>query len=245
MTKAKNIIESLNSLNEGGYSRLMQQMAGLVPAVKTLAIITWENPLGKKQSDKVNKKSNLEFKEMLRQGNHSFKQIKGRYDNFENPFVIFNISLREAKHYGFDYEDVKQDSIIYAKTFTDSGTKGIKFEMIYYDNRPPLERKIWTHKADGSKDNYSEYKGRKFQIPFFDDEFKNKKFKDGKTVVAEHNIFFAKDFTLDQLNNFNRERDLLLEENRTGRFRYEHRGYFMNTLQDRYEKLGYTWKFNV
>lgn len=239
-------------LNEAGYSRLMRVLSGLVPSVKTFAIITWENPMNKPTNRTFNKKANERFKNILKDGHFSYRHIKGKYDNFENPFLILNISLKQAKHLGFEYGDFKQESIIYGKRFENksNGEVGVIFKMIYSDNRPPQIRRVW--KSTDSDNNYSEYKGRKFQIPFFDDEAKNYTFVDGKKKIIEknynselvdsngnvhimenHKIYYAKYMSPKALQDINRMRDVLLDEYRSGRSLYENRGLMSLELEKR------------
>jgi len=220
-------------INEGGYSRLMRTMSGLVPSIKTFAIITWENPMGIKANDKFNKEANKRLKDTLKRGNYSFRHIKGKYNDFENPFMILNITLKESKQLGFEHKEYKQDSIIFGKRVKKDGSKvGVNIKMIYSDdNRKPDVRRIWKYLDKDTDNFYSEYKGRKFEIPLFDDEAKHFTFKNGNKEVIEHNVYrkeqFSSNSNIDKLNEL---RDIILDENRSGRFLYEHRGILKKSL---------------
>jgi hypothetical protein len=210
-------------INESGYSRMMQVISGLVPSVKTFAIITWENPLNNVGDDKFNSNANRLLKQYLRDAYYSYRHIKGRYDRIENPFLIMNIKLSHAKHTGFDYKEFKQESIIYGQKFSDNNKNGVMFKMIYHDNRKPDVRRIWATPSKDSVSMYSEYKGRKFKIPFFDDEFKHFNMIDGrKQVIEDHNIYNANGVAESTLSKLNRLRDNSLDEGLNG---YIHRGH--------------------
>ena len=234
------IIDELNDieqdeLNESGYSRLMRIMSGLVPSVKTFAIITWENPMGKKANSVFNKEANEALKNMLKSGNFSYKQIKGKYGDYENPYVIFNVNLNTAKNIGFEHDKYKQESIIYGERYNSGRKEGVLFRMIYFDNRPSQERRVWKSLDRDEEDFYSEYKGRKFQIPFFDDNFDSKMFLSGK-VVDEFNVYKEEDFDDEKaLEKLNEMVDALLDEQKSGYSLYIHRGELHKKLLEEYK----------
>jgi hypothetical protein len=211
------------TLSESGYSRLMRIMSGLVPSVKTFAIITWENPMGKRATSTFNKKANNVLNSMLKKCNFSYKQIRGKYGDYENPYIIFNIDLNTAKNIGFKHVKYKQESIIYGIRYSENKEEGMIYRMIYSDNRPSQERRVWMSLDRDEEDFYSEYKGRKFQIPFFDDNFVGKMLKNGK-VVNEHNIYREEDFDDAAIEKLNEMVDVLLDEQRSGYSLYIHRG---------------------
>lgn len=228
------MINSVGVLNEGGYSKLMQTISGLIPSIRTFAVITWENPLSKKVSDEQNKGANKKLKDLLKSGNYSFRHIKGRYKDFENPFFINNISLDYAKRIGFEYGGkYKQDSILFGEKYEKDNKVGMNIKMIYFDSRKPLERNIWEYLDRETDAFYSEYKGRKFQIPFFDGKTKNKKFLNGK-MVEDYNIFYAKDFDNKLIVKANREIEKMLDENEnmSGKSKWINRGNLFIELKE-------------
>lgn len=229
------------TLNESGYSRLMSVMSGLVPTVKTFVIVTWENPMGKEMSSAFNKEAGENLRSMLKRGNFSYRQIKGRYGNFENPFIVFNVSLNTAKNIGFEHEKYKQDAIIYGNRYSEEQKEGMIYRMIYSDNRPSLERRVWKSLNKDSEDMYSEYKGRKFIIPFFDDNEKHMIFLNGKKspIVEEGNIYYEKDFTQKSIKKLDDMAEKLLDEQGSGYSLYINRGELSLELH----KL-YTMKMN-
>ena len=164
----KILLESI--LNEGGYSRLMQQIYGLVPSVKMIAIITWENPQGENKTAQENNLLNQQLQKFLDSAGFGYRKIKGKYGNFEYPFFIYNIVKEDALSIG---KTGSQESIV----FGDVGNKEkLLFDLIECSTREVLGSRTICHTLsktdeDSGKENfaYSEYKGRKFIIPFFDE----------------------------------------------------------------------------
>lgn len=209
-------------LNEGGYSRMMQVLTGMVPSVKTFAIITWENPMGHTRDINFNKQANEALKQYLKDSYYSYRHIKGVYESIENPYLIMNIKLSQAKRIGFGYEEYKQESIIFGKRFVEGDKSGVIFKMIYHDNKKPDIRRVWSVPSKDAKAMYSEYKGRKFKIPFFDDEAKNLRFVNGRSeIIEDHNIVYDNKVTNRTLKRLNELRDNSLNEELDG---YIHRG---------------------
>lgn len=214
-------------INEGGYSRLMQIMTGLVPTVKTFAIITWENPMNVDSDNKFNKVANKALKDAL--SHFSYKHIKGKYDKLENPFIIFNIGRSQAKRLAFDTKMYKQESIVFGKRFDNGKDVGVIMKMVYHDNRRPDVRRIWKSLKVSTGEMYSEYKGRKFRIPFLDDEIsKSMTFKSGKNKVItseDHNIYPSKYFSKSAKRKLNEMVDKILDKDRSGYSLYISRGH--------------------
>lgn len=115
--------ENENEITEAGFSKVAQTLRGIVPKIKTIAIITAENPQGKEYPSNINKQRNNELKkdisrtnnnldQYLSSGFYGYRQIKGQYGNLENPFIINNISKEEAVRLGEKYD---QDTIIFGE----------------------------------------------------------------------------------------------------------------------------------
>ena len=200
----KDIIEELNIL-EGGYARMARMLHGIVPSVRTLAFITAENPLGKILPPEENNKLNAELATTLKNQGFGFYKVKGKYRNEENSFMVMNIPKGNLEDYAIEFN---QESYIFGyKEQTADGELGMVFEyhetkgqkkngkLIY---RTTGERRIYVKRNDTKKppiqgtredDPWTEYKGIRFQIPFFDfdDETEinptiNKRFSNGKVV---------------------------------------------------------------
>lgn len=160
-------------LNESGFPRLKNILLGLVPNIKTIGIITAENPMGIEISKEENNKRNKKFEKEINIMNFGYIQIKGKYGTLENPFFISNIIKEELIKFGKEHE---QKEVIYGEKYqTEKNTNNFKFYLIDIKTEKTVsERKIIISSGDeikNRKDFYSEYKGRKFIIPFFDKDF--------------------------------------------------------------------------
>ena len=174
----------LNELNESGYPRLLQIMAGVVPTVKTFGIITAENPMGVDFPKKENANRNDNLKKMLNRGHYGYNQVKGMYGFLENPFFVRNITRGAIEQYGKDFD---QKAVIWGEVkshmvLKDETVKTPADVTIYYlgdrdylkdDFKVGSSRHIFQYIGKEATDFYSEYKGRKFIIPFFDDSKEN------------------------------------------------------------------------
>lgn len=179
------LTENEGNITEAGFSRVAQTLRGIVPNVKTIAIITAENPQGNEYPSHINKKRNEELKkdiaggntgfgEYLRSGFYGYRQIKGKYGNLENPFIINNISREEALRLGEKYD---QETIIFGQVRKQDESNDVEmfFEMInatgVEKNQTVGTQKVFiTLDKEGEsepRDFYSEVKGRKFIIPFY------------------------------------------------------------------------------
>ena len=216
-------------INESTIAHLWTMMHGMVPSIKTIGIITAENPIiGYVYDEKSpvsgvlhNRQRNALLKQVVQKDGYGYIQIGGRYGNFENPILIQNISrdemIRYCKLFG-------QEAVIWADV---SNSAHLIYEMVYVNNLannrirnvfikhdkileplPQIKAALEQHGYilknynDGVviknnvkeqlanvlfridpklfddfnndirrvTDYYSEYKGKKFQIPFFDDK---------------------------------------------------------------------------
>lgn len=178
-------------LLEAGYSRLMNIISGRVPKIKSFAIITAENPNSKKPLPKgsdlenyiENQKRNKKLENVLKKGFYGYRKIEGEFGEKEKPFFIMNMTPKQAVKYGNMFQ---QSSVIFGKTYKDSDKIGIKF--YYFDlvkgkidiDKADRMREVW--KSVDDEKVYSQYKGRKFIIPFFDSLYRNAKLVRGNIV---------------------------------------------------------------
>lgn len=170
-------------LLEKGYSRIAQIISGIIPSVKTIGIVTWENPMNTPLSATENNKRNKKLADTLKRGAYSYRHIKGKYGVYENPFMVHNISKLDIIELG---NLGKQESVIYGHF---ESTGGMTFDLIDCNSGSIIStRKIWKGLDRGEVDYYSEFKGRKFIIPFFDEDSINKHFERGK-IVSDYNVY--------------------------------------------------------
>jgi hypothetical protein len=233
---AKNKLESVitqqivlheNNLCESGYSRLLQIMRGNVPTIYSIGILTAEDPMGDKLPREENKKRNVDLERDLKHYNYGYVKIKGRYNNEENSFFVNNIEKEHLVYFGDKYE---QESVIYGQRLGDDS-----FEFQYIEGDDVVSRKVFNNVKDTDK-LYSELKGRKFIIPFFDEEYEGAEW-DGGVVTYE---LGEKDLnSLDEearrvVVGIQKRVCRLVEENKAGKSRWAARGFinkYMRTLE--------------
>jgi hypothetical protein len=149
-----------------GYPRLMQILKGKVPSVHTFGIMSVDNPMGKTAPAEFNNKQQAQFKKDLQRSGLGYVQHKGKYGEFERAFFIMNVRKSAMMTWMKAYN---QDSIIFGQVNKDSNS--VLFEMIGNNGEIRSTRTIALVLNDGNPEFYSEIKGRKFIIPFFDDEY--------------------------------------------------------------------------
>lgn len=227
----KNLIkeEVRNALTESGFARMMNIMRGLVPNVDTFAILSAENPFGKQASSSYNSESRKRLEKRLRGMNFGFQKLKGKYGQLENSLFIPNIMKSEAMELGKEFD---QESIIFGEKAGKKGDyEGMKIEMVYTDDRfGEVEgtRYVWVNMSDAD-DLYSVVKGRKFQIPFFDEEYEDVQFKPNSGAINKEGI----DAELIQKINDGMSR---ITEEHTKKSRWINRGYVNRLLREAYNK---------
>ena len=163
---------------ESGAPRAFNAMRGIVPTIHSLSFITGENKCGVNQPPEENNRQNRELLEFLISGKFGYQKVKGQYNGVpENTFLIRNMAKSIALNLG---DILKQESIIYGERFEEGEYHGFLFEMIgtLKKNCGKVEKnfgqvlgtnKVFVNRKNG-KNNYSEIKGRRFVIPFFDTE---------------------------------------------------------------------------
>lgn len=172
--KAINTILNATVIEESRFEDIKTKFLGQDLNIKTLAIITAENPEGEEASDAFNIEANTRLREDL--SGFDFEQIKGKYGNIpENPYVIYNISYKESLELGKKYN---QDSIIFSTL--DRGVDGepdtthkMIGTSIKSDNVGEVmaETKYFKLLDADRGDNWSEVDGQKFVLPFFEKHF--------------------------------------------------------------------------
>ena len=216
-------------LIESGYARVINIMRGLVPTVNTIAFLTAENPKGVPADSAFNKKANSELEKRLRSMNLGFNKVKGQYGGPENSFFIPNITKEEALELGKVYD---QESIIFGEKAAQSkdgkSYDGMTFSLIYTDNRfgkVEAQQDVFVN-MDNAEDYFTKVKGRKFQIPFFDDDYITAKFKPSSGVLTKETLSQSRVVVIQS------HADYLLETNRTGKSKWINRGHLLKLLKE-------------
>jgi|LauGreDrversion4_2_1035121.scaffolds.fasta_scaffold02937_21 hypothetical protein len=159
-------------VKEARYSSVGNILRGGVrKKIKTIAILTGENPKGETASKEYNKNANQELKGLLKSARLGYRPIKGSYGTPENSFIINNISLDDAINIG---EKFRQDTIVYGEVVgIDGDDINMNFKMVGTDPDKPKEyRKVIASNdvfiaRNEAQDFFSEVGGRKFVIPFY------------------------------------------------------------------------------
>jgi len=215
-------------VNEAGYARTVNIMRGLVPTVNTLAFLTAENPNGIKADAATNKLANQKLEKKLRSMNLGFKKISGHYGGPEKSFFIPNITKEEALDLGKEFN---QESIIFGEkskaTKNNKSYDGMTFSLIYTDNRYGQvisKRDVFINMND-AEDYYTEVKGRKFQIPFFDDDYASAQFEPSSGAISKQGINES------LLTKLELQSQIITEAGRTPKSRWINRGQLLNLLK--------------
>jgi hypothetical protein len=165
--KAEN---SKNLIKESGFSRVRQIMLGQIPSIETLGILTAENPMGKPHSKAENELRNKELMTDIRSMNYGPIPLQGRFGGPESSLLIPNMSRDEAIKLGNKHQ---QEAVIWGQRISDQFSDPfLKFEYIEGDETIQTRSvSLGGDDAQAREDYFSAKKGRKFYIPFFDDEF--------------------------------------------------------------------------
>lgn len=196
----------LNSIHIAtGYPRIMQIMNGLVPSVHTFGIMSVDNPqntpLPATENNKRREKFRTElrekrkeereeaFREELNHSHYGYIQHNGRYGGFEKAFFIMNARLEDMVSW-CDTSYFDQESFIYGEV--NHLKKEVLFTL-FSGAIPGPQRKIVLFLDAGTQNYYSEYKGRKFVIPFFDDNYELSEASESSATNVPKGVPFTKE----------------------------------------------------
>jgi len=214
----------MNLLNESGYARVRQMMMGLVPSINTLGILTAQNPGGEAGNAEENRKANADLMADLMASNYGAIPIEGSYGSLEDSFLIPNITREDISALGIKYG---QEAVIWGSKKTEEvGEPYFTFEYIEgNDTIQTRDVSLGGSAVQGKEDFYSSKKGRKFYIPFFDDAYEGAKPADGGRSVSLRGDELPDDARVDEMvRKINSHVKLSLEESRTPKSRWHHRG---------------------
>lgn len=170
--------------NESGYGRVRRILFGDVPNIKTVGIFTAQNPQGKPPVSKdpamgraTNNELNNALFNDLKHGHFGPIKVHGRFgDVNEESFLVPNITRSEVIMYAKQYN--QESAIFGTKKFRNNvGSDGEAvlvpyFEFEYVQDGVTIDRRsihLGGKEIQDLKNNYTEVKGRKFLIPFFDE----------------------------------------------------------------------------
>ncbi len=160
---------------ESGFAKVKRILWGDVPSIKTVGILTANNPNGMLADKAQNKQYNKNLYDYLRMQNYGPIKTKGKFGPAEDTFLVPNIGKNELITLGRQYHQV---SVIFGEK--QLGEDGLPFFRFYYiesesgETTSTRDVHISNAEVQGRDDFYTSVKGRKFIIPFFDDPFADK-----------------------------------------------------------------------
>ena len=219
--------------------------------IYSMGIITAENPMGKPLSSEKNKRRMKELKSYLSRANFVFLQAKGKYGVWENSLIIQNVTKKFLRDIADKFE---QEAFIYGELYENSNQKGMKFE--YWEQRKiekiikdaDLGKVVKTipsgifelvstrftyvkHDALINVDNYfTEFKGIRFLIPFFDDSYDENNINEERTFSLKHTIVAY----IDKKELLDRIKEIRDNKNKTEKWLWEKRGVVKLMLTGQY-----------
>lgn len=147
--------------NSNRYRRLNRALFGdETGKIRTFAIISGQNPFGKKASNEENSNSDKDFKRALAVGRFVYTPLKGHYGNSEKSYIIFNLALNDAKTLARNY---KQESFFFGKASTDGSTIGYFITHNNGDTYEEVEQSRTITYENEAEDFFSKF-GFKFRI---------------------------------------------------------------------------------
>lgn len=171
MTSFVEWLKGKDSESMAGFSHVRRMLLGDIKSIDRLAILTAANPHAQRMSHSFNHNlmKNLEYN--LRQKNYGPISVSGQYGHNEPSFIVPHMSRDEVVSLGKEYD---QESVIYGEKFVDAdGQNTMRFELIRCDTGDVISTRCKTlgNDVQNDVDNFTKVKGRKFNIPFFDNEY--------------------------------------------------------------------------
>jgi len=202
-------------------------MMGQVPSVETIGIMTAENPNAEKYSGKQNKQLNQSLMDELRSMNYGPVPIGGSFGHKESSFLIPNVTRQELANLGEKYS---QEAVIWASK--QSGTDGEFMRWEYMEGSNTIQTRdvsMGGSDVQGREDYYSQKRGRKFIIPFFDPEYEDAQQSQGgrsieKQVPPTDEEIPDGGQAKQLAESLKRRAKLCTDMTRTSRSRWHHRG---------------------
>lgn len=180
--------------------------------IKTFGVMSPENPNAIQATKEENEKYYSEFKELLKQEHVWYYKVKGKFQNFENSFMLFNVTFNDMCYWANAFGQA-------AFVFAIIENEGIKYQLwSRYKNsdrfvmdKEVSKTNIYSDRDPKKHDNYTKISDNFFySIPFFE------------SCANEYNLFLQKriDENESYAKQFNYELEKILNENMTGMGRY-------------------------
>jgi len=220
-------------IKESGFSRVRQIMLGQVPSIDTVAILTAENPSAQPLGPAENNALMKDLKKSLQTMQIGYTDIGGSFGSPEKSVFIMNISRDDATMLG---EKFGQEAVIWGQKMRQKADEPFfRFEYIEgYDTIQTRDVSMGGTDIQSKEDYYSEKEGRKFIIPFFDDEHESSFPSDGgRRVSFEPEEVPFEDEPQRLAENIKKRNKLLFKKSRTNKSKWHHR----NVMREEIKKL--------
>lgn len=189
MNELRNAIRQIireTYMGEAGFARTIRTMTGNVPEVETVVIVSASNPEGKpvygnqtpeqkRKSNEFNNKAMAKLYAVLSDWKYGYVKLKGFYDYAEDSVLIGGMSKGEGRNLARKFY---QESFIFGYLKDIGPDRSVmEYELVYVDGSPGMKSQMTISNKDVQdyKNYYSKVGGRKFQIPFYDEAFSNKR----------------------------------------------------------------------
>ena len=224
-------------IQEAGFNRIINILQGGVASVNSVGFLTGENPMAQKLTSKENRKLNVELMSWLRDRGYGPIRIRGKFGNKERSMMIPNISREDMVEVGKYFN---QESVIWGKRT--GSEESDKFIFEYIEGDKTIQKRdvvLFDEEVQSREDYYSQERqsaGRKFYIPFFDDEYE---MEEGQTSEYDLPPLSEKQFKKHQglIQEINRRIRLSLDTLRTEKSRWQQRQIARLRLRELKKKL--------
>ena len=224
-------------IQEAGFNRIINILQGGVASVNSVGFLTGENPMAQKLSSKENRQLNIELMSWLRDRGYGPIRIRGKFGNKERSMMIPNISREDMVEVGKYFN---QESVIWGKRT--GSEESDKFIFEYIEGDETIQKRdvvLFDEEVQSREDYYSQERqsaGRKFYIPFFDDEYE---MEEGQTSEYDLPPLSEKQFKKHQglIQEINRRIRLSLDTLRTEKSRWQQRQIARLRLRELKKKL--------
>lgn len=225
------VLESASMLLNETTRRQKAQRAINGKYVRTMAILTSENPMGKAYPERLKSREEesghtMEFNrgrrddlEMrLSTGNYPYFKVKGQYGSKEKSYIIYNIPLSDTLYLGKYYN---QESVIFIQIEDDGNVSYEYWEQNGDGNFSMAHKRTEYIDMNDADDFFTKISRKfKFQIPFFDGSDENGNELNEQIATLYDNVQ-SKGLTNEEVN---RRTLRAIDESLTGKARYASRG---------------------
>ena len=223
--KAERPAERKIILYEAKFSHIRQLMVGVIPSIDSVGILTAENPGATPASPDANRENMAALKRDLRGMNYGFHQIQGKFGSDEDSVLVPNMTRADAVALGIKYG---QEAVIWGEKLADDNSDPF-FRFSYMEGDDTVQNRdvsLSGQEVQRRDDYFSQTKGRKFFIPFFDDAYEGAKFERGDGVrVTFRDDEIPEDPEARKLaESLKRRSGFLTESTRTKKSHWHHRG---------------------